>query len=297
MDTKTGDDETTKTEEVRPRRKRKLTNYEEGHLHWIEETQIHKALMKSLRDQKYNSESEMFNSINSKAKSVLNNRSPSKMPRLSASVSNSSENNAHSNEKECNQSNLRNGKLGTRCTFANGEQKQRTLKKRNKVFLKDKYSYNKKEDSNACCVQHATMMQPRNLDSVSNSKMKDCLSTERSNGKPNLRQEKNGSSLSKSKLCSDEVVEPGNNSHTLRSMAQRKFASNAVPFYVSEKTRDKQSDEISKEVDHGNVKLKNIANQQNESTHPETKDFLTFLCFRNTSLQSKLINLKEFAEI
>lgn len=270
---------------MRPRRKRKLTNYGEGHLHWIEESQIHKALMKSLREKKY-----PFRG-SSEAGESLAEQNPScshKMPRLSAAVSHSSDKEEDNNYLDCsvNIENIRD-KLSSdlRCLInsTGADQGRKSgnatrfqnlrLSKRLTQKLRNQFG----EDQSSCLLPHAAMMQSRNSDKSVSFSVKEC----------SVALSKKNMDKNKQSGLSQDAVPPHDEDDTSlqapKARAQRKFASN-----VASPSKAK-----------GNVTMRKKETQNLEPSLPlsdeklpETADFLTFLCFRNTPLREKL-NLSE----
>nr|XP_039257340.1 uncharacterized protein LOC120333976 [Styela clava] len=241
---------------MRPRRKRKLTNYGEGHLHWIEESQLHRALMKSLREKSSKSRT------SSEDESNCNIPSPSKMPRLSVSVSASSQQENINLKCSVSVENIlhkTNMKVELEKIDHDGSKKS-WLKKR---VLRSQ----RQDEEDGDIASHAIMMHPRNSENFA----------ETISGSNSHQTSGNQDGQSGSSSKTDSPIR-----------AQRKFASNATPpENVRRSTRcERKIKNVQQESKHVTIPAEDKTSESNDRL-PETSDFLHFLCFRNTPIPVK----------
>lgn len=133
-----------KEDESRPKRSRKPTNFEGHYLHWIEETQLHKALMKSLKDKKKNgSTNSTYESDD--CSTNISNIANLKMPRVSVAIVKSEEDNVVIKFKK----------------FSEKVEKLSPMRRSNRSKVtRSRFSYTDKNDPVDLCTHHAAMMQP-----------------------------------------------------------------------------------------------------------------------------------------
>lgn len=224
---------------MRPTRKRKLTNYGEGHLHWIEESQLQKALIKSLREKTIKAQSE-------KETDYVDASSTSKMPRLSVSLGHDKIDPDDDLKKVLSKP-AKSNKV-KKVAFSDAKKPTRQLRSKGKPA----------NSLTEASTSHATMMQPRN-----------CETSGKDSKPPKV-----------SKNDDEDKVIPENSSSVQnhKTRAQRKFASNSSPPTMRNSTRVEGKRKKGTSRLYEEEKCSPISDEP----LPETKNFINYLCFRNT---------------